>query len=129
MRRYTNGIPFALFALIAVVLMMIWGPRFQGVEHLRETLLSYGPWAVVVSAGLMILQAVIAPLPANVITMTNGLVFGPFWGGLLSWATIVIGATLCFGLSRKLGKPFALRFVGRSLEGLEKFVDRYGLRA
>jgi uncharacterized membrane protein YdjX (TVP38/TMEM64 family) len=96
---------------------------------MREVLRSYGPWAVAVSAGLMIAQAVIAPLPANVITITNGLVFGPLWGGLLSWTTMLIASSVCFVLSKILGKPFASRVVGKSLEKAEGFFNEYGLQA
>src|SRR5438552_3998419 len=119
----------ALIAIAAVVFLATWSPSLHGVEGIRQTLLGYGPWAVLVSSGLMILQSTIAPLPANVTIVANGLVFGPFWGGLLSWVTILIGASLCFGLSKKFGKPFAARFAGQSLATAEKFFDKYGLPA
>jgi uncharacterized membrane protein YdjX (TVP38/TMEM64 family) len=77
----------------------------------------------------MISQAIIAPLPANVVTITNGLVFGPLWGGLLSWSTTLLASALCFGLSRSLGKPLARRIAGPSMEKAEAFFSRYGLHA
>src|SRR5688572_6087351 len=86
-----------------IVMVLVSDPPTTGVERLRETLLSYGPWAVVISASLMIGQAILAPIPGNVITITNGLVFGPFWGSLLSWSTILLGSSICFVLSRALG--------------------------
>ena len=113
----------------AVALLVLLGPPAGGVEQMREVLLSYGPWAVLISAGLMIAQAVIAPLPANVITITNGLVFGPLWGAFLSWSTMLMGSSLCFLLSRTVGRPFALRMAGESLERAEGFFKRYGLPA
>ena len=74
--------------VIAIAVLLIVGPKAGSVDNLRSTLLNYGPWAAVaVSAGLMIAQAIIAPLPANAITITNSLVFGPIWGSLLSWFT------------------------------------------
>jgi uncharacterized membrane protein YdjX (TVP38/TMEM64 family) len=77
----------------------------------------------------MILQAIIAPIPGNVIVVANGLVFGPIWGGLLSWTTNLIAASLCFGLSKTFGKPFAARVVGQSLENAERFFRKYGMHA
>jgi uncharacterized membrane protein YdjX (TVP38/TMEM64 family) len=127
--RWVKGIPAAVLAGVAIGFLLTWSPTFHGVDGLRQTLLSYGPWAAVVSALLMIIQATIAPLPANVTIVANGLVFGPFWGGLLSWVSIVIGASICFALAKKLGKPVAVRFAGRSLESAEKFFERYGLPA
>jgi uncharacterized membrane protein YdjX (TVP38/TMEM64 family) len=112
-----------------IFLLALGPPTGVDVEHFRELLLSYGPWAAVVSAVLMVAQAVIAPLPANVITITNGVVFGPFWGGLLSWTTTLLGSSLCFALSRTLGKPFAIRLAGGSIQSAERMFKKYGLQA
>ena len=114
-------------AMLAVLL--IAGPRTGSVEHLRNTLLGYGPWAIAISAGLMVAQATIAPLPTNVVAITNGLVFGPLWGSLLSWASMVAGASLCFLLSRTFGRPFAEKIIGHSIRRAETFFKRYGLQA
>jgi uncharacterized membrane protein YdjX (TVP38/TMEM64 family) len=93
---------------VAIAVLLIVGPKAGSVDNLRLTLSNYGPWAAVaVSAALMIAQAIIAPLPANIITITNSLVFGPVWGSVLSWFTTVLGASLCFLLAKSFGKPFA----------------------
>lgn len=118
-----------LIVVVAIVSLLAIGPKVGSVENLRSALLSYGAWAAVISAGLMVAQAIIAPLPANVITITNALVFGPFWGSILSWATTVLGASLCFLLSKALGKPFAVKIVGDSIQKAEGFFKRYGLHA
>lgn len=115
---------------VAIAVLLIVGPKAGSVDNLRLTLLNYGPWvAVAVSAGLMIAQAIIAPLPANIITITNSLVFGPILGSVLSWFTTVLGASLCFMLAKSLGKPFAGRIVGSQLQKAERFFKNYGLQA
>jgi len=119
----------AIGILGMIVMLLFWGPSVTGVERLRATLQSYGAWAILISAGLMIAQAIIAPIPGNVITITNGLVFGPFWGSVISWTTILIGSSLCFVLSKALGKPFAKRIVGDGLDRAEQFFKKYGLHA
>src|SRR5437016_12256615 len=111
MKRWV-GIVVASLLVVGLVLLIQIAPRVGGVEHLRKQLLDHGAWAVLISAVLMILQSTIAPLPGNVVAITNGMVFGPLWGGLLSWSTTLIGASICFALSRKLGKPFAEKIVG-----------------
>jgi hypothetical protein len=40
----------------------------------------------------MILQAIVAPLPAFLITLANAALFGAFWGGTLSWFEIAVDA-------------------------------------
>src|SRR5262249_45524919 len=117
----------AFMVFVGIGVLVKFAPATNGIEHFRQQLLGYGPWAVLISAGLMILQSTIAPLPGNVVAITNGLVFGPFWGALLSCTTTLIGASLCFALSRRLGKPFARRIVGPSLDRVETFFNKYGL--
>lgn len=101
------------------------------VQRLKEWLLSYGAWAPVVSALLMVFQSVAAPLPAFVITFANGLLFGAWRGGLLSWSSAMAGAALCFALARALGRPAVERLVGgrRALEVSDRFFARHGDRA
>ncbi|MBI4473389.1 MAG: TVP38/TMEM64 family protein [Acidobacteria bacterium] len=123
------SITAGLIVAAAIAVLLVLGPTAGNVQNLQNVLQSYGPWAIAISAGLTVAQAVIAPLPGNVITITNGLVFGPLWGSLLSWLSTLLGASICFLLSRMLGKPFALKVVGRPLKGAEQFFRQYGLQA
>lgn len=100
------------------------------VEALKAFLLSFGAWAPVTSSLLMVLQALIAPLPAFVLTLTNGLLFGAFWGSVLSWGSAMVAAALCFGLSRLLGRRSVEKFVSPSaLARADVFFARYGKHA
>ena len=123
------SITAGLIIILAISMLLIMGPSTGSVETLRGKLLSFGPWSVGISAGLTVAQAVIAPLPANVITITNALVFGPVWGSLLSWCSTILGASLCFLLSRKFGRPIAEKLVGSSIQRAERFFKAYGLHA
>lgn len=97
---------------------------------LRAYVRSFGGWAPVISAALMLLQAVVAPLPASAIAYVNGLVFGTWWGALLSWASALLAAAVCFGLSRTFGRAAAERLAGRrAVEWSDAFFARFGVRA
>jgi uncharacterized membrane protein YdjX (TVP38/TMEM64 family) len=102
-------------------------PR-HAVAAFRAHVLSFGAWAPVVSAALMVLQAVVAPLPAFVITFANGMVFGWAWGALLSWSSATAGAALCFWIARSLGRPVVERLIGggTALDTADRFFLRYG---
>jgi len=119
----------ALIIATALTMLMFLGPQAATVENLRATMLAYGRWAIGISIGMMIAQAIIAPLPMNVVTITNALVFGPIWGSLLSWFSTVLGACLCFLLSKTFGRPFAHKIVGGSMQRAERFFKKYGLHA
>lgn len=92
---------------------------------------SFGAIGPLVSASLMILQSLAAPLPAFLITFANGMIWGAFWGGLLSWTAAMIGAALCFWIARALGRPAVEKLVGgsKALETSDFFFERYGQRA
>jgi len=99
-------------------------------DALRDYLQSFGIGAAFVSAFLMILQAVISPLPAFVITLANGLLFGWFWGGLLSLVSSTAAAWLCFELSRFLGRPFIEQWMGQQiLLKSDALITRFGVSA
>lgn len=97
------------------------------VQLLRDYLLSFGFWAPLISGLLMVFQSVIAPLPAFMITFTNGLLFGMWWGAFLSWSSAMVGAAICFYLARLFGRPLVERMVGEtSLEFADSFFEKYG---
>jgi uncharacterized membrane protein YdjX (TVP38/TMEM64 family) len=97
------------------------------ISKFKDYLLSFGALAPVISAALMILQAVVAPLPAFVITFANGMLFGAFWGSLLSWSSAMLGAALCYFIARMLGRPIVERLVSKTaVEWVDKFFVRYG---
>lgn len=97
------------------------------VAGIRAWILGFGIWAPVASVALMLLQAIIAPLPASPVTYANGLLFGVWWGALLSWSSALAAAAIAFGLSRTFGRPVAERLVTRgALEWSDGFVARWG---
>ena len=57
---------------------------------LKEYIHAWGWWAPIVSAVIMIVQSVVPLLPALILTIVNGWLFGAFWGTLLSWSAAMI---------------------------------------
>ncbi len=97
---------------------------------LRDYILSYGAWAPVVSAGLMVLQALLAFLPSFILAFANGLAFGVFWGGMLSLTSAALAAAISFGIAHALGRTPIEAMIGkRSLGSADKWFVRYGAYA
>ena len=93
----------------------------------REFVESYGPYAMAVSFLLMILQSVVAPLPAFLITFANANLFGWWQGAILSWTSAMAGAAICFYISRILGRDITVKFTSRKgIEQIDKFFKLYG---
>lgn len=114
----------------AITLLLAAEPR-DVVRALRDYLLGFGAWAAAVSAALMVLQSVLAPIPAVIVTLANGMLFGWVWGAALSWSSAMVGAAVCFGIARSLGRPVVERLVGgtHALGVSDLFFARYGHRA
>ncbi len=97
---------------------------------LRDYILSYGAWAPVVSAALMVLQALAAFVPSFLLGLANGLAFGAFWGGMLSMVSAALAAAICFGIARAVGRAPVEALVGReSLGRADGWFERYGAYA
>ncbi|MGE0853235.1 MAG: TVP38/TMEM64 family protein [Hyphomicrobiaceae bacterium] len=78
----------------------------RATEYIR----SWGAMATAASIGLMILHGVV-PVPAEILAVANFMVFGPYWGFVITWLGAMVAACLAFGLSRYLGRPFLRRIL------------------
>lgn len=86
----------------------IWWSRATGftptVAGIEAEIRSWGNWAVAASIALMILHSLV-PFPAEFVTLANGMLFGPFWGVVITWTGAMLGAALAFALARWFGRP------------------------
>ena len=90
----------------------------------------YGPAAAVVSFSLMVFQSVIAPLPAFLITIANANLFGWWQGAILSWASAMAGAALCFWIARVVGREAVEKLAGKNgIRQMEEFFQRHGTQS
>jgi uncharacterized membrane protein YdjX (TVP38/TMEM64 family) len=99
--------------LLALVALLLWGVlRASGIdltaldERAAERLVaSWGAWSAAASVMLMVAHSFV-PLPAEIIPIANGMLFGPLLGIALTWLGAMLGAALSFALARWLGRPF-----------------------
>lgn len=102
----------------------------ENLQQISDLIGSWGKFAPLMSIFLMILQAIIAPLPAFMITVTNGVLFGPFWGVIISWVGGMGGALLSFALSRWFFNSLFLSKIKdvKLLQYASKISGNYGFR-
>ena len=97
----------------------------QLVEWFREL----GPWGVIMAAATMIACAMTA-LPAEVSALANTIVYGPFWGAILSWASALAGANLAYLIARGRGGAVVRRWFGEArMAEAEAWVNGSGVPA
>jgi uncharacterized membrane protein YdjX (TVP38/TMEM64 family) len=88
------GIPAAVTQLLSL-------RTTEDFSHFVET---WGAWAMLGSITLMVLHSVL-PIPAEIIAVANGTLFGWLWGTAITWTGAMLGAALSFGIARSLGRP------------------------
>jgi uncharacterized membrane protein YdjX (TVP38/TMEM64 family) len=94
----------------------------------RDYLLSYGVLAPVISISLMLLQAVVAPLPASLVMFANGLAFGTVPGILVSLTGQLLASLVCFGLARVVGRGVVEHLVSpQALAVADGWFARWGV--
>lgn len=107
------------------------GKGMSFIESLMQSLNSIvGGYGVLGLFVAMILQAVIAPIPGEVIMMTGGAMFGVLIVGIIGEIAGCIGATLCFFISKTGGRALVIRFIGKSgLDFADKWFEKHGMWA
>jgi uncharacterized membrane protein YdjX (TVP38/TMEM64 family) len=120
----------ALLALAALGLLirpdwaaaLMWAFNAETIGEVAAYLRGFGAWTPAISLALMVAQSVVAPLPGSLVAAANGVVFGVWWGTLLSWAGGLLGGTASFWLARWLGRDAVARLAGGSrLERADQF--------
>lgn len=139
-REVWNNIWFKIGIVVLPVLLYFFvGPIKQTIDQAvfimsmvnvpaaREYILSFGIWAPVVSFLLMVIQSILVPLPAFIITFANAGLFGWVMGALLSWSSAMVGAALCYGIARLYGRSVVEKITtSKSLKEVDIFFERYG---
>jgi uncharacterized membrane protein YdjX (TVP38/TMEM64 family) len=120
---------FAVVVALAVtgVTATWWGWEEQfSARDLEEKIRSWGTWGVAAAIGLMVLHSFV-PFPAEFVAIANGMCFGPLWGTAITWTGAMLGAFVAFGLSRRLGRPFARTMVARRhWQAIDEWAGREG---
>ena len=125
--RISHHILFAIILLLFLVTFFTIHHHFEktcliliagNLDQVIKLIRSWGVAAPLMSVLLMITQAIVAPIPAFLITAANGMVFGSFWGALISWIGALMGALTSFYIAR-LFKKVALRKIVRNQKTAE----------
>ena len=116
---------------VGVIVWWLWSTEFgmggdNTMEGVVAQLRAWGPWAALGSIVLMVVHSFL-PFPSEIIALANGMVFGPFWGSVITWVGAMLGAISTFGLVRLLGRPFIYRMLSQSqLQRLSDWSSRQG---
>jgi len=91
-----------------------------------EFIRSLDGWGVAGSIGLMVLHSFV-PFPAEILAIANAMVYGTFWGLVITWISAMLGGYLAFGTARAFGRPLVKRIVpAKHWDSIESWSRREG---
>jgi uncharacterized membrane protein YdjX (TVP38/TMEM64 family) len=95
-------------------------------EDVEAFVARWGAWGAAASMLLMVLHSFV-PVPAEIIAIANGMVFGVLLGVAITWAGAMLGALSAFALARGAGRPLLCRLVAAERRGpVEAWTRRAG---
>lgn len=114
----------AMFVIACFVLYFVgqhlgWFKFLESRENIRDWVRSFGAWAPLAFFGLQFIQVIVSPIPGSVTTIAGGMMFGFFYGFLLSLGAVFLGSIAAFLLGKAFGRPLVEKIAGKST------VDKY----
>jgi uncharacterized membrane protein YdjX (TVP38/TMEM64 family) len=97
-------------------------------ELFRSHVERAGVWGPLAFFGLYALLALV-PVPKALLTAAGGAIFGLWWGAGLALGAALVGAVVCFGWGRLLGRELVDRLARGRLGELDSLLSSHGLAA
>ena len=110
------AVGIAILAIIVIPVVMNydkWMHFLSDPNKIKELVLSYGHYSMLVFVFLQIVQIIVFFIPGEVVQFAGGYIFGPYLSFLLCIIGVVIGSAVTFSISRKFGKPFVEKIVSK----------------
>ncbi|MBD3286680.1 hypothetical protein GF359_08785 [candidate division WOR-3 bacterium] len=137
MLKRPQPIDYVVLAIFIIVIMAIIGliiwqwPLLEHFisfpEQLRDYVDDFGIFAPIVFVGLYALLVILAVLPAYLLNIASGAMFG-FWQGVaLSWLGTMIGAFFVIVVMRRVAlSVMRILIPNEKIERFGRFVQKYG---
>ncbi len=125
-KKTVKIVSFIIFAIVIVFLTIVCIPLAkmliteEGRAELEAIIAKDLVWGIVIYMILQVLQVIVAIIPGGVIQILGGVLFGGFWGTILSAAGILLGTLIIYLMVKYFGKPIVEAFFD------DKIVKRFG---
>lgn len=136
MRLIKAGIVAVIIMLFVIIhfidptfLPHIWGLLARGdIEETASFIASFGYWAILFSFLLTLFVNALGFPPAIIFSTANTLIFGIFWGIVLSVAAETVGVTFSFILLRFFFRETAQKIINKNktLANIDKYSGKRG---
>ena len=123
MKKYKFKIALVLILIIISIIFRQLGifDILNDIDRFRDLLLSYGNLGYVIYVLAYMISSVLM-VPAFIVTITSGIVFGPFMGAFIAWIGAVLGSSLAFLTSRYIARDLAVKLF-KNKEAFQKIEE------
>ena len=99
-------------------------------QRISEWVGQFGIWGPLLIIIIMIVQMFLLVIPSPLLMVVSTLAYGPWWGSLLSYASIFAASTVGYWIGRVAGDPLIDKLLGKSKrEKTAEYVEHYGVWA
>lgn len=122
-RLFVTIVSFGVFFALLFWIFEISGlwDNISTVESLQNFIKGKGVYSGIIFVLIQFLQVVAVPIPGVVTVTAGNLLFGVFWGSVLSYIGIILGSVTAFIIGRKFGNKLVIWIAGE--EQVNKFLN------
>lgn len=117
LKEYKTQIIITLFAVLFIAAVYVYYRKYffliRDPKQLKELIMSYGEYSILVLIAIQIVQVIIFFIPGGFVQIAGGYIYGTLLATVISVIGTVIGSIIIFMAARGLGKPFIERIVSK----------------
>jgi uncharacterized membrane protein YdjX (TVP38/TMEM64 family) len=115
LKEHNAQIVIITFALLLIVVAYVYYKQYFYVmrdpRRLKELIMGYGQYGVLVLIGIQIVQVIVFFIPGGFVQVAGGYIYGTLVATLISIMGTVVGSFIVFIIAKRFGKPFITRIV------------------
>lgn len=133
LKKYGDKIKFVLLIILIMVMsFFIYKYRHQlthiNIHRLKRFIQSYGVFSAFVFILLYSLKPIVFIVPASLLSILAGNIYGPYMAFVLSMISCFFAGTLGFYLARFLGRGFVNKILRGKLLTIDGDIEKYGFK-
>jgi uncharacterized membrane protein YdjX (TVP38/TMEM64 family) len=97
------------------------------IQYFVNPIFELGYLGILLFLLIMVLQAVLVPIPSEILIIAAGIIWGVLLGGIIGIAGSMVSAIIAYYIASKGGRPLAEKFVGETTLGtMDRLIQKYG---
>lgn len=115
-------------ALMTIVLAIIYALDLNQPSTIGEFATQNHLVVVLIVSVLLMFICAMTPAPAEAITVSNGIIFGPFAGTVITWLSAMVGAYIAFLWGRRHLSPVKANLAKQqNFQKIQGWINKWGI--